>query len=131
MDVRARCEASPSPLRVLVVEDDLINRKLLAHAVEAFGGSATTAADGREAVQIVSELPYDLVLMDLGLPHVDGYEATRRMRAGGFAGRIIAVTGKLDRAELPGVKAAGFDDLLVKPVDMDDLARRIRISAAG
>ena len=130
MDVRVRRDAEVTPLRVLVVEDDLINRKLLAHAVEAFGGVPTTAADGAEAVLIAADLPYDLVLMDLGMPNVDGYEATRRLREGGFAGRIIAVTGELDRQELAKVRAAGFDDLLVKPVDMDELARRISAPAA-
>lgn len=120
MDVRVREPEAARPL-VLVVEDDAINRKLMVRAVESFGAFARAAADGHEALEAAADRPYDLVLMDLGLPGLNGYEAARALRERGYEGRIIAVTGMLDRGDLPGLQAQGFDGLMIKPVDMQDL----------
>ncbi len=123
--------------RVLVAEDNLINQQVAATMLEQAGFRVTLAADGAEAVAAVTEGDFDLVLMDVQMPTVDGLEATRRIRAlPGAKGRIpiVALTANAMSGMEQSYRDAGMDDYLTKPVDMEKLiattarwARAVRI----
>lgn len=102
--------------RVLVVEDDEVCRELLNHLLGARGVEVLSAANGKEAVDIGLTQSCDFVLMDLQMPVMDGWQATRALRDGGFTKPIIAVTGA---SELEGAQLSkmGFDGYFPKPID--------------
>jgi two-component system cell cycle response regulator DivK len=113
---------------ILVVEDNPDNRKLFAWMLEDEGYAieeAVTAEDGLEALR---HRPFDLVLMDISLPGMDGKEATRRIRADlGLAHLpVIAVTAHAIKGEDAAIMASGVDALITKPIDETDLSRTIR-----
>ncbi len=116
--------ADRHPLRVLVAEDNLVNQKIALLMLERLGYRADHVANGLEAVDAVRNIPYDVVLMDLQMPELDGLDATRRILAEHPAGRrprIIALTANAfddDRAEC---LAAGMDEHLSKPLQKERL----------
>jgi PAS domain S-box-containing protein len=109
--------------RILVVEDDPLNleviRTLLNHVIHHID----TASDGRHAVECASNINYDLILMDMQMPNMDGLEATRRIRQlpNGSVIPIIALTGNAFDDDKSKCIEAGMNDFLTKPVDMDVL----------
>jgi PAS domain S-box-containing protein len=117
--------------RVLVVEDAPINAEVVVEILRTAGYSIDLAVDGLEALQHATRTHYDVVLMDCQLPEIDGYEATRRIRAleatgvlpGGPSRRIpiLALTASATREDLERARLAGMDDRISKPVD----ARRL------
>jgi CheY-like chemotaxis protein len=115
---------SPTTRRVLVAEDDAINRKVVSHMLERRGWVVDVVGNGREAVEAVARHRYDLVVLDCEMPEVDGYAASAAIRAR-EAGRgripIVAMTA----ATLPGDRdrclAAGMDDYVAKPFSADAL----------
>jgi len=112
--------------RILLAEDHEMNRKLVRAIVERLGATVTEAVDGAEAVERARDAeragrPFDLVLMDLQMPRLDGFEATRRLRAEGFAGPIVALTGNALESERRQCLEAGFDDFASKPVRKERL----------
>lgn len=109
--------ASP-PLRVLVVDDNEINRLILTRAVEAFGASVRTAENGLEALDRIGEEPFNLVFMDIAMPVLDGLEATRQARARGDDVPVVAVTAHYSRGDEPELRAAGFNGLIPKPFEI-------------
>jgi PAS domain S-box-containing protein len=118
-------EPPRSPLRVLVAEDNAINQRLALLLLERLGHSADVASNGLEAVESVRARPYDVVLMDVEMPDLDGLEATRRIRGelhGRQAPRIIAVTANAMQGDLDACLAAGMDDYLTKPIRLEALA---------
>jgi signal transduction histidine kinase/CheY-like chemotaxis protein len=111
--------------RVLVVEDNAANLKVTVRMVERLGYRADVAANGAEAVNILKGLQYDAVLMDCQMPEMDGYEATRLIRAGEAAGRhvpIIAMTAAALAGDRERCLAAGMDDYISKPVKLHVVA---------
>jgi PAS domain S-box-containing protein len=117
------------PLRVLVAEDNAVNQRLALLLLERLGYSADLARNGVEAVEAVSARPYDVVLMDVEMPDLDGLEATRRIRDelhGRQAPRIIAVTANAMQGDLDACLAAGMDDYLTKPIRLEALASALR-----
>ncbi len=114
-----------SSLHVLVVDDSTTNRFLLTRMLDQRGHSTVTACDGSEAVSASRENSFDVVLMDVMMPVMDGLEATRRIRAmhDGSAGRpfIVGVSAFVDQASIDRANAAGMDAFLAKPVRPDDL----------
>jgi two-component system, sensor histidine kinase and response regulator len=111
--------------RVLVVEDNAANLKVTVRMVERLGYRADVAANGAEAVSILKGLPYDAVLMDCQMPEMDGYEATRLIRADEAAGRhvpIIAMTAAALAGDRERCLAAGMDDYISKPVKLHVVA---------
>jgi signal transduction histidine kinase/CheY-like chemotaxis protein/HPt (histidine-containing phosphotransfer) domain-containing protein len=119
----------PAGLRVLVAEDNAVNRNVLLRMLAKLGCEADAVATGREAVEAASRVRYDLVLMDVQMPEMDGFEATqhiRRAEAGG-AGQvpIFGVTAHVMEEDRKRCLAAGMDEFLAKPVKLADLARSI------
>ena len=114
--VRGLAAGQPA-YRLLVVEDNPDNRRWLAHLLAEVGFEVRQAEDGQQAVQSWVEWQPQLILMDMGMPVMDGREATRQIKArpGGQETVIIAVTGSVFEEEREGLLAAGCDDLLRKP----------------
>jgi putative two-component system response regulator len=113
---------------VLVVEDDPANRALLERILEREGYRTTSAADGEAALLAVGEHAPDLVLLDIGLPRLDGYEVTRRLRSSvrTLTMPIILLTGRSGLEDVVEGLDAGADDFLSKPFRQAELLARIR-----
>jgi two-component system sensor histidine kinase/response regulator len=109
--------------RVLVAEDHAVNREVAIAQLEAVGLTVDTACDGQEAVDKVAAHDYDLVLMDMQMPRVDGLAATRAIRALPGRGRlpILALTANAFAENRMQCLAAGMNDFVAKPVDLDRL----------
>ena len=107
------------PLRILLVEDNPVNQKLAIRLLERMGYRADVAGDGLEAIAAIEGSIYDLVLMDVQMPELDGLEATRRIRRRwpGTAGpRIVAMTANAMEGDREMCLAAGMDDYISKPI---------------
>ena len=105
--------------KILMVEDSEDNLRILAYRLRKLGDfDLREARDGREAVAAVEADPPDLIFMDLGLPRMDGWEATRRIRElpGGKEVRIVALTARVDRRDYERAVDVGCDDFIPKPV---------------
>jgi CheY-like chemotaxis protein len=106
--------------RVLVAEDNAVNQKVATGLLKRLGLRADAVADGAEAVKAVETIPYDLVLMDMQMPEVDGLAATRRIRASSRAAiarvPIVAMTANAMAEDERSCREAGMDDFLAKPV---------------
>jgi CheY-like chemotaxis protein len=115
------------PVRVLLVEDNEMNRDMLTRRLARRGFAVESATDGAEAVtRAAASLP-DVVLMDLNLPVLDGYDATRQLKESPATGRIpvIALSAHAMSDDRERALAAGCDDFDTKPVDLDRLIRKI------
>ncbi len=109
------------PRRILVVEDHLDSAELIAELLRDQGHEVFLAHDATAALRIADEQRPCLVLLDIGLPGVDGYEVARRLRAAGVPRRIIALTGYARERDRQLALEAGIDDHLVKPIDITRL----------
>jgi CheY-like chemotaxis protein len=109
--------------RILVAEDNEVNQIVVQELLEAAGCTVDMAANGGEAVKLAREGRYDLILMDVHMPVLDGLAATRALRAWpGWATRpILAMTADLFDASRQGCREAGMDDFVIKPFRPDDL----------
>jgi signal transduction histidine kinase/CheY-like chemotaxis protein len=114
--------------RVLVVDDNVDSAEMMVALAENWGHEAFHAVDGRGAVAMAHELRPDVVLLDIGLPGMDGYEVAARLRDDPVTqgARIIAVSGYGQDSDRLKSRAAGCDEHLVKPVDLGSLARFLR-----
>jgi signal transduction histidine kinase/FixJ family two-component response regulator len=110
-------------VRVLVADDVITNQQVALGMMGAMGLRADTVANGAEAIEALSRIPYDLILMDVQMPHLDGLEATRRIRASGNRRTaIIAATAGAMQSERDECLTAGMDDFLAKPIVPQALA---------
>jgi CheY-like chemotaxis protein len=116
------------PLRILVAEDHPVNQRLVLLLLAKLGHRADLVSDGVEAVAAVRRREYDVVLMDVQMPELDGLTATREIRArlGDRQPRIIAVTANALHGDREACLAVGMDDYLTKPLERSDLARALR-----
>jgi CheY-like chemotaxis protein len=119
------------PLTVLVVEDYLEVRELLATIFHLKGCTVLEAVDGRAAVEIATKGNIDLVLMDLNLPLMDGYEATRRILAHPSSNRvpIVAFSSDCGSERRERAFAAGCVECLSKPVGIEEIERVLDLAA--
>jgi CheY-like chemotaxis protein len=108
---------------VLLVEDNPMNVLVARTFLERCGATVDVAVNGREAVEKYDEQKHTIILMDLDMPVMDGYEATRILRAKGARLPIIALTASLPKEVESEVHAAGLTDIIVKPFNPDDLFR--------
>jgi PAS domain S-box-containing protein len=115
--------------RVLVVEDNDDAREMLRNLLHLFGHEVHEACDGASGVEQARRLRPDAVLIDIGLPGMDGYEVARRIRAAVPGARLVALTGYGQPEDRERALAAGFDVHLVKPVDPDQLQRLLAAHA--
>src|SRR5205823_5958408 len=113
--------------RVLVVDDEEPNRLLLRDWLEAQGHEVTEAVDGEQTLELVASTPPDVILLDVMLPKVDGFEVCRRLKADARTAPIpiLLITALTDRRDrLAGIQA-GANDFLTKPIDTQDVALRV------
>ena len=118
--------------RILLVEDNELNRDMLSRRLTRLGHEVSIAIDGQEAIDKAANEAPEVILMDLSLPVIDGWEATRRLRANpDTAGlRIIALTSHAMSGDREKALAAGCDDYETKPVDLPRLLGKIAAQLA-
>ena len=113
-------------MRILLVEDDRMIAEGVRKALRGEGFAVDWVEDGEAALSAASSQPYDLVLLDLGLPKRDGLDVLRTLRARGHALPVLIVTARDAVADRVKGLDAGADDYLVKPFDLDELGARMR-----
>jgi two-component system CheB/CheR fusion protein len=108
---------------VLIVDDNVDAAQSLTLLLEYFGIVVETAADGPQGLELARDASPDLILLDIGLPGMDGFEVARRLRQmdATRAARIIAVTGYAQREYRVRARKVGFDGYLVKPIRLDQI----------
>lgn len=114
-----------SPLRILLAEDNVVNQRLAQLLLERLSQTADIVSNGIEAVEAAMRLPYDLILMDVLMPELDGLDATRQIRERlpkEHQPRIVAMTANALTGDREQCLAAGMDDYISKPVQLDQLA---------
>ena len=123
-----------APLRILLAEDNAVNQRVALLVLQKLGYRADVASDGREAVEALERQPYDVILMDVQMPEMDGLEATRVIRErwpeGERRPRIIAMTAGATEDDRRATLEAGMDDFVSKPIREQELAAALGRSAA-
>ena len=119
------------PERILLAEDGLDNQRLISLLLKKAGADVVVVENGKLAIERLSDETFDLVLMDMAMPEIDGYEATRTLRQMGFELPIVALTAHALSGEKEKCIRAGCDAYLTKPVDRLELLRQIRALLDG
>ena len=124
--------SAEAPLSVLVVDDNMDSAESLSMLLQLLGNNVSSAYDGEQALEMANELKPDVVLLDIGLPKLNGYEVAKRIRLEpwGRNAILIAITGWGQAEDKALSREAGFDHHLVKPVDPDALTTLIQKSKA-
>ncbi len=123
-------------LRILVAEDGADNRRLIGHLLKRLGADAVLVENGELALRRAlfaeaEQQPFDVILMDLQMPEVDGYEATQTLRDAGFMRPVIALTAHATDFERQRCREAGFDGFAIKPIDQNSLLAALVAARAG
>ena len=122
----------PSTLHVLVVEDNDDNREGLKELLEAFGYRVDVAMNGEQGLHLALQLRPNVILVDIGLPNLDGYQVAERLRGAlGDAIRLVALTGYGQPEDIRRTSEAGFDTHLTKPASVEELLAALRQDAAA
>ncbi len=124
---RASSSSPVNPLRILLVEDNVSSQKITLMMLKKLGYKADIAANGIEALQAIERRHYDIILMDIKMPEMDGVEATRiiRERLPNNGPKIIALTAYAIQGDREKFLAAGMDDYIAKPVKLEDLKKAL------
>ena len=120
--------AARHPLRILLAEDNVVNQKLALRLLQQMGYRADLAANGLEAIECIGRQVYDVVLMDVQMPELDGLEASRRIAARvplNERPRIVAMTANAMQGDREACLAAGMDDYITKPIRVDRLVEAL------
>jgi GAF domain-containing protein/DNA-binding response OmpR family regulator len=119
------------PLRILLAEDNAVNQKLALRLLEQMGYRADVASNGIEAIESVARQIYDVILMDVQMPEMDGLEATRRIVASDPAShpRVIGLTANAMQGDREVCLAAGMNDYIAKPIRVSDLVEALEKTA--
>ena len=120
--------AGRHPLRILLAEDNAVNQKLALRLLQQMGYRADLASNGIEAVESVQRQAYDVVLMDVQMPELDGLDATRQICTlldGPMRPRIVALTANAMQGDREMCLEAGMDDYLTKPIRVDRLVEAL------
>ncbi len=112
-------------MRVLQVEDDPAAAQAVEQMMASKGYTCQTTAYGAEAVALAVENDYDLILLDIMLPDIDGYEVLRQLQAAGIQAPVLIQSGMIDRDEMEKGVSFGFENYLVKPFSRNELDERI------
>jgi signal transduction histidine kinase/ActR/RegA family two-component response regulator len=131
---RAPGRTGERPLRILLAEDSPINQALFSEILGDMGHAVSVVENGNQALQRLEQEAYDLVLMDVEMPELDGLAATRLLRERGLTLPVIGLTGHAGAADAARCRAAGMTGCLVKPVDFADLqaaVEQVRAEAAA
>jgi PAS domain S-box-containing protein len=118
-------------LRLLVVDDNVDAADSLAMLLEVDGHDAAVAYSPRVALEMAAQAPYDAMLLDIGMPEIDGYTLAGQLRAAGVTAALVAVTGYGQEQDKTRSRAAGFADHLVKPIDREALVRVMEMLRRG
>jgi PAS domain S-box-containing protein len=124
---------APARAQVLLVEDNSVNQLVAIGQLQRLGHGCVVAGSGAEALEVISSQPFDIVLMDIQMPDMNGYEATRRIRQmEGAVGSlpIVAITAHALPGEREKCIAAGMNDYLAKPVSLEQIGAVIRLWAS-
>jgi signal transduction histidine kinase/DNA-binding response OmpR family regulator len=124
--------AERHPLRILLAEDNVVNQKLALRLLQQMGYRADVASNGIEAIECIERQPYDVVLMDVQMPEMDGLEATRRIVARWPKGQrphIVAMTANAMAGDREECLAAGMDDYVTKPIRVEALVAALTACA--
>lgn len=114
--------AQKYPISILIAEDNLINQKLAVHLLKKMGYEPDVALNGAEVLHLLQSKDYDLIFMDIQMPEIDGYEATRRIRKEKvFQPVIITMTANAMSEDRTICLNAGMDDYLSKPINLNAL----------
>jgi CheY-like chemotaxis protein len=127
MDARM---AERHPLRILLAEDNVVNQKLAMRILQQMGYRADLASNGIEAIECVKRQTYDVVLMDVQMPEMDGLEASKRITTLWNAAerpRIVAMTANAMQGDREMCLAAGMDDYLTKPIRVEQLVEALHL----
>ena len=124
----SQAAAQPPRRRVLVVDDNQAAANMLAMVVKMLGNEVRTAGDGQQAIEVAAEYLPEVVLMDIGMPRLNGYEAARHIRQQSWGGAmlLVALTGWGQEEDRQRTRDAGFDHHLVKPADPATLKSLLR-----
>ena len=119
--------------KILLVEDNELNRDMLSRRLSRRGYEVEVAVDGAQGIEMARSVTPDLILMDVGLPGIDGLEATRRLKAepGTRAIPIVALTANAMAGDQEEALAAGCDEYDTKPVDISRLVGKIQALLGG
>ena len=121
------------PARILVIEDDLASRELMTYLLQAFGHTLQCAGDGAEGLEAIGREGPDLVICDVHLPKIDGYEVARQLKWHPTWRTIplVAVTASAMAHDRNKALAAGFDGYLTKPIDPETFVQQIEAFLAA
>ena len=133
VEARRTDDVSPSAIaagrlsrkRIVIIEDDADGREALCMQLLMAGHEVHEAKDGKSGIEVVQRVQPDVVLLDIGLPGLDGYEVARRLKSGQHCPRLVAVTGYGRSEDKDRAMTAGFDAHLTKPVEPDELHRML------
>jgi PAS domain S-box-containing protein len=118
-----------NPLKILVAEDNVVNQKVATRMLERLGYRADVVSNGLEAVAATKQVQYDVILMDVEMPEMDGPEATKHIRASvqpEYVPYIIAVTAKALTGDREKLLREGMDDYISKPIKLEELAQKLK-----